>query len=235
MAMFKDIYYELDDMMKTWAAESGLEVKVVELLHKADDIARQARELLGDHPGERIYLLKKLESAPVEPTLNRIGGRPPGISDSGWPRWDDEPMEHLYTIDLDTMPELRSLSGLAEARAAVLFINNANHNEAWEPNNDQTCLIAVTQAEVDAGAVETPLAGNNDETHFVAVPVEVPPEIWGDDIDSDSELGMLRGAIYTYYARARGEPIWLQDEEHCGGYVMQLDEVLWTSTWAMRV
>jgi hypothetical protein len=91
------------------------------------------------------------KKAPAARDVSRAGGKTIGIDAATRPRYEhgDRPlMHHLWTIDLDEVPELRRFSKFASARAAALFIHDRGDNE---------CIRVV--ALLDAGLREAVAAG----------------------------------------------------------------------------
>lgn len=194
-------------------ASAGVEAPVE--LDQVDKIVQLAQQAGGS--GERIYLLRRLHRAPGGEDLNLVRGAAPGVGADRWPLFRDEPMYHLFTLDLQTMPELARLVG-GEARTLSLFISDPSSNEAYESGTDETVLVASTQAQIDANPAPPDEAPLDDEQHgFEVVAVEVDPQIWYGKSD-------LRKEIYRASARVLGDPIWLQSEEDGGTFYMQFDE-----------
>lgn len=181
-------------------------------MDQVDKIAHLATKAGGG--GERIYLLRRRDEFGDD--LNRAGGMAPGVGEDRWPQFRDEPMHHLFTLDLATMPALAKRLG-TEARALSFFISDPFSHEAYEPDTEETAIVLTTQAQID-GSPEPPEGLTIPEAGgFEVVAVDVDPSLW--DVDSE-----LRREIYRAPARVVGDPIWLQDEEHSGTFLMQFDE-----------
>lgn len=221
IAIFKEAFYDFDDRLKRWAEASGGDASVPEALHKVDELVAQIESFAGGGERTRIYLLKNVDTKPDD-SLNQIGGCPPGITADSWPMYEGEPMEHLFTLDLDTMPEARGPE--SKTRAVAMFISNARSNEAWEPDNEHTALIRLTNEEVANGRLDAPPGAATKLGYFVPVPADVPVDVFDEELPEDSELRELRRGIYGASARVLGSPIWLQDSEHFGFLLMQFDE-----------
>jgi antitoxin component YwqK of YwqJK toxin-antitoxin module len=195
-------------------------VETAKVLDKVDQLVALAKRELGASVGEPIYLLRRFETPPKELAqlgLNRIGGLPPGVTADEWPTHGDEPMVHLFTLDLATMPELRRQLG--GKRTFSFFMASPEMNEAYEPGNDQTAVVTCDDAQVGTEGVAPEDAVVRDVQYFEPVRVEVPSHVFF------AEGGELHKAIYGAHARVLGDPIWLQSEEDGGGtFVMQLDE-----------
>lgn len=185
-------------------------------LDKVDKLAMLADEVGGT--GETIYVLRSLSEKPEDAGYNRIGGLAPGVGVERWPKMDDEPMAHLYTLDVETMPELRSRVG-DQVRSVSVFCFQPNYNEAWEPYNEWTAVVYSTDAQLEDDELAAPGdVLDRGMAWFEPVAIEVDPGIWA---DQDSEL---REKIYQASARVLGEPIWLQYPEGGGTFLMQFDE-----------
>lgn len=208
------------DALEKELAEGGKEVaKELDKVDKAVLLAERARKA-SKGGTEVIYAFRKLQKAPATPTLNLTGGKPPGIDAESWPVKDDEPMVHLFTLDLETMPELKNPK--TDTRSVSFFCWSPSYNEAWEAGNDQTALLKATSDQVGTEHEPPEEAELRTQGHFEAIRIEVPSNVW---FAEGGVLGELRGAIYSLGARALGEPLWLQGDEGGGyGYVMQFDE-----------
>ena len=167
-------------------------------------------------------------------TYNQRHGVPRGVDDDTWPVFaaKDEPMQHLLTLDLETLPGLRSI--FPGCRAVALFVSHARHHKAWQPHSDHVAVVRLTEKDLQHKRLAQPLAPSvADAQGFEVVTAKVPAAIFDDDLDErvddddDDEaqdLGELRKAVVRLHARALGEPIWLQSPEPAGRFVMQLDE-----------
>jgi hypothetical protein len=203
---FQEIEQELEEEGQETAKELDDIDKLVELAQKAGG------------SGETIYVLRRLDEEPDDAGYNQLGGLPPGIGEERWPTMDDEPMAHLYTLDVETMPELRPLVG-EDTRTVSVFCFQPDFNEAWEAYNEWTAVTYSTDEQIAAEDLELPDdVPDRSEAWFEPVAIEVDPGIWA---DKDSEL---RGKIYQASARVLGEPIWLQYPEGGGTFLMQFDE-----------
>jgi len=195
-------------------------VETAKVLDKVDQLVALAKRELGASVGEPIYLLRRFDTTPKELAplgLNRIGGLPPGVTADEWPTCNDEPMVHLFTLDLATMPELRQQLG--GKRTFSFFMASPEMNEAYEPGNDQTAVVMLDDAQVGAEGEAPEDTVVRDTQYFEPVRVEVPSRVFF------AGGGELYKAIYGAHARVLGDPIWLQSEEDGGGtFVMQLDE-----------
>jgi len=206
------------EALKKSLASDGVETAKV--LDEVDQLVALAKRELGASAGEPIYLLRRFDAPPRDLAplgLNRIGGLPPGVPADEWPTCGDEPMVHLFTLDLATMPELRQQLG--GKRTFSFFMASPEMNEAYTPGNDQTAVVMLDDADVSADGEAPEDAVVRETQYFEPVRVEVPSRVFFAD------GGELYKAIYRAHARVIGDPIWLQGEEDGGGtFVMQLDE-----------
>jgi antitoxin component YwqK of YwqJK toxin-antitoxin module len=207
-AVGHDTFQEIEEELEEEGQETAKE------LDRIDKLVMLAEEVGGT--GEMIYVLRRLDEEPEDAGYNQIGGLPPGIDAERWPTMDDEPMAHLYTLDVETMPELRSLVG-EDSRTVSVFCFQPGYNEAWEAYNEWTAVIYSTEEQAEDLEVPDEVPDRS-QAWFEPVAIEVDPGIWA---DQDSEL---RGKIYQAGARVLGEPIWLQYPEGGGTFLMQFDE-----------
>lgn len=173
--------------------------------------------------GERVYVLRTFDEdaapAALKQTLNRLGGVAPGVAAKRWPTFADEPMVHLFTLDVQTMPELaaRVDDGV---RCVSVFCWNPENNEANESGNAHTAVLFTTEAQLAQKRVKPPVRTElQDLAFFEPVGIDVSPTVW--DVDSP-----LRRALSASSGRVLGEPLWLQGDDEGGGstFLMQFDE-----------
>lgn len=189
----------------------------VEELEPLDEIGKLQRLAQKAKTGSktRIYALRTKDEPPAEGSLNRRYGVPPGIGADRWPMFEGEPMEHLFTIDLDAVGLKNTLDG---ARTLSVFCFNPDLNEAYTPDSGWAAVV-TSKAEQLAAAVEPP---DDVETRaargFDVVAVDVPSEVFWEQSD-------VRKALYGLGAWVGTGPIWLQDDQSPGSrFVMQFDE-----------
>jgi hypothetical protein len=163
----------------------------------------------------RIWLLE-VDSKCNESTANRIASAPLGVPESRWPRADGSPMEHLLTVDLASMPELRGRLG--GTRALAFFVSSREENSAYKPGTGQSAVLALSDEDLAKGHAP---AGPS----FSVVPVDVPAAVFARKVPA--ALRDLRDAIYRAPGRAGGGPLWLQDPMRAdAGFVLQFDQRL---------
>jgi hypothetical protein len=168
-----------------------------------------------------IYLLEAVNKEPSPNLVARIGGSPIGITSDTWPRFNGKPMEHLITVDLEEMPELKT-GTLASARAVALFIDDRMENEV-------ASIIVLSQDEISKGEPSINLRVSDEPAScYKITPVKVPEAVFDDfQIEGgESPLEKLRGAIFSTSipGYAAGKPLWLQGKEHEGHFLFQFDE-----------
>lgn len=173
-----------------------------------------------------VYIVEAIDQEPTATTVARIGGVPIGITPMTWPRLNGLPMEHLLTLDLDEMPELK-IDALTNARAVALFIGDRIENEAFEPHTSETILIALSQDDIEQGEPASVLRESTEPaSSYQIIPVNVPESIFDEPEEYDDEenpLEQLRNAVFSA-SYAAGKPIWLQNDEYNGHFLLQFDE-----------
>ncbi len=162
---------------------------------------------------ETVLALRVLDLPPT--SFARVGGLPPGIDAAAWPRHDDAPMVHLFTLDFT--------GTAAIARTMSVFCARPELNEASEPGTAWTAVIWRTAAEASRpgeapeGLTPRPAKG------LEAVAIAVPANVW---TERSGAVGRLRDALYALPARVFGRPQWLQgpeDDDDDDGFIMQFD------------
>jgi hypothetical protein len=202
---------------------------------KADKIERLSNAYFDEHEGAKrtkLYFFERLEEEPEATDLNRLGGRPIGVDAGSWPLKggdEDQPMEHMYTLDMATVPGLQSRVGEG-VRAVSLFVYNPSYNEAWTAYNSDTEVVLLTEDDVAKGPFEgdLPVGDASGARKFSVQEAEVPAEIFLEvhwDEERDPQLEEIRNGVYQSNAWGGGQPIWLQGDEGAGpDFVMQFDE-----------
>ncbi|MGH1342567.1 MAG: hypothetical protein ACRBN8_13485 [Nannocystales bacterium] len=214
---------------------AGSEAAQIKAETHVQKVQRIAAELKGRDDLIRIYLLEvdhEAQAAPGE--MNRVGDTAIGFTAETWPtrsdsEEEDDPedsrKEHVFTLDLASVPELQSQ--FPDAAAIALFIDSRDDNEAYEPHNDETTLVPLTRADLEHGELAT---DERDANPFAVIPVDIPAAVF--DIDGenadDPALHDLRTAVYQSSGRVLGHPIWLQGDDDDGDpgsvFLLQFDE-----------
>lgn len=222
---------EVDAIMKS--ANVVEETKLTRLLRLAADY----RAKNPSAPSERIYLLERKDfdaevPAPRAGSFSRSrgqgatgferGGKAPAIAPGqvfsldqvlamkkqAAPANPDE--EHILTIDLDEVPELKRR--FPDARAIALYAKNADFGDAWE----------------DAKLIPVPATASApvDGTPITVMPIDVPTQLFDHAATrEDLALKELRGLVFNRPGYVLGEPMFIQDDEGPGAsFVMQLSE-----------
>ncbi len=194
-------------------------------------------------PPMTLYAAERTGDAAEPNALNRIGGRPVGLTADTWPvvghddmfgpDEDEEPwpMDHVCTLDLEDAPELRErIDG--QPRALAFFALDPEDFET----GDRAEVVLLDDADIERGVYEDELpAGPDDEPRgFRVQAFRAPAAIFDVDAPGDEEAldpvtRELREAVYLLGARLGGGPIWLQDEPtevretEPGAFLMQFD------------
>ncbi|MEZ4363808.1 MAG: hypothetical protein R3B48_26755 [Kofleriaceae bacterium] len=185
------------------------------LLGPAEPLMERLRRMVAETglpATTRVYVLEP--TAELDPSsLNRICAEPVGLPDERWPRHRGKRMEHVFTLDLTQVPELRELCGLNEdARGLVLLVSSRDSNRAYSPGTKETELVALTEAELTAGHGE-------DGGSFLIHPLDVPSGAFRDK--QRDALGELAVALRQLPAIALAPPYWIQEDEHAGPLLLQ--------------
>ena len=134
-------------------------------------------------------------------------------------------MDHLLTLSLDDLPELREQLGAGDDAAAIsLFVSDRDDNGAYAGNSETKVLI-LTKADVKAGGKKAKDVEGHAAQAIRVTRVEVPEAVFAEE--PAAELEELQKRIYGLGGRALGEPLWLQDpQDGAGAFVLQFDENL---------
>lgn len=171
----------------------------------------------------RVYVLQVERDGyePKEGTIARSGGKAPGVADADVPKdKSGEPLTHLFTLDLNEIPELQEkYSG---ARGLAVFCPEPNSGD----RSDELELVPVTG---DAIALVPNNGGDDDDEEgrpIAIVPLDVPLAVF-ERSKEDGVAKEIRKIIFNAAGHVLGEPFWIQDDE--GGaddFIMQINEGL---------
>ena len=190
-----------------------------------DPIFSIAAKALTDYAGSTttIYLLEARKKTPSPSTVARVGGEPIGVHADNWPRFNGQPMEHLLTLDLEQMPQLR-VGALKHTRAVALFISDAIYNMAFDPYTQETAVIFLSEQDIARGETTQMLReGNIIPYTYDILGVEVPDAIFDEQLCQEKPFEVLWGEVKWAFGRAGGKPLWFQFPEHEGDFLMQFD------------
>lgn len=182
-----------------------------------DALVRMAAAAEG--PKERIYVLQVDREGydPKPGTLARSGGKAPGLSEDKIPKdKSGEPLTHLYTLDLDEIPELKEK--FPGARALAFFCPEPNSGDRsdeleWVPIDAEAIAALPNDDEDNAGQ---PIA---------IVPLDVPSAVFNKS-EGEGSAKEMRKMIFNAAGHVFGEPFWIQEEEGEGDFIMQINEGL---------
>lgn len=193
-----------------------------------EKVSKLAGELTGQYEDLRpdqlsaFYALRKGESS----TFHRLGGLPTGGASLEWPCRGGEPMTHVLTIDLASMPEVRERvagdQATDEVRALSLFVHSPQHNEAFAPGNDATRVLLIGEGLAEQEA--TPPEGSE------VLPVESVETVRIEVLSVLFAAGWsggkkLKNAMEKLPAMAGGNPSWIQKPQRGKGpFILQFDE-----------
>ncbi|AKT37602.1 WGR domain-containing protein [Chondromyces crocatus] len=144
-------------------------------------------------------------------SLTVSGGKAPGLDEASVPRdGKGEPHKHLFTLDLDDLPELRT--NWPGARAVAYFCPEPERGERY----DEAIWVPIPMdAEVKAV----------DGDPIAVVALDVPTDLFRRS--KEPSVAMLRKMIFNAAGHVLGEPLWIQEEEGGdGAWVMQVNESL---------
>ncbi len=179
----------------------------------------------GPEPKTRVYSLQvgKDGYEPKPGTLSRSGGTPPGIAEADYPKGDDgEAFTHLFTLDLEEIPELMIRYG--GARAIAAFCPDPNSGD----RTDEFTFVPISQQAVDA--LPNTVSGDDEDEDDVAgspiavLPLDVPMEVF--EKSDDAPFKEIHKMLFNAAGHVLGEPFWIQGDEGGDDFVMQINEGL---------
>lgn len=186
----------------------------------------------------RVYVLQvDREEYQAKPgTLARSGGKAPGMTDADIPKdKSGEPLTHLFTLDLDEIPELQET--YPGARALAAFCPEPNSGD----RSEELMLVPITREAAAALPYQARDAegdeddDDNDEVDedagrpIAILPLDVPIGVFHRSGD-EGDLKEIKKMIFNAAGHVLGEPFWIQsdDEDDGGGgdFIMQINEGL---------
>ncbi len=153
-----------------------------------------------------------------EGSLSRVGGPGFALGDRH-PSHEQLPMTHVFTLDLEDLPELRAR--FPDARALALYVSEPRGNDASDPDTDETALVTlghtdIARGEAAPGALDLPLKGLRATRLVVAESTFGSPS-------ADPKLLRALSALPGY---AGGRPFWLQEPQDGAGFILQFSSKL---------
>ncbi len=185
-----------------------------------DALIRMAAAAEG--PKERIYVLQVERDGydPKPGTLARSGGKAPGLSEDAIPKdKSGEPLTHLFTLDLDEIPELQQRYGGARALAA--FCPEPNSGD----RSDELELVPISREAAEASPNLAEDSEDEPSRPIAILPLDVPCAIF-ERSGEEGPAREMRKMIFNAAGHVFGEPFWIQEEEGDGDFIMQINEGL---------
>jgi hypothetical protein len=214
--------------------EAALEEAGIRKETPRDALVRMANAASGLKMGIYVLQVDSEGYVPKRGTLARSGGKAPGIADADIPKdKSGEPLTHLFTLDLDEIPELQEqYSG---ARALAAFCPEPNSGDRTE----EFQLVPITR---EAAAALPHLAqtaknaddddDDDDEDDIAGQPMailqlDVPVSVF-DRSGDEGTLKEIKNMLFNAAGHVFGEPFWIQgdDEDGGGDFIMQINEGL---------
>jgi hypothetical protein len=182
-----------------------------------------------------IYLLERSDSEAASSEVGRSGGPAIGVLFDQWPRLKSgEPMEHVLTLDLDRMPDMKARRGLEAYRAVALFVPNRETGAKLEKG----AVVMLTQEQIDTGVCEH-FAPKNEAARKIDVERVLVPELifapeseWRVSPSIEATLRAIKRAVNAAHGRALGLPFYIQSspdevgDGEPGHFLLQFDEGL---------
>jgi len=166
--------------------------------------------------GQTVYYLAPDYDKTVSANeINRIRGNALTIKEDLIPKFNLEPMKHIFTLDLDKLPLFKKQVG-EEYKAFAFF----SYEEEWENPSKTVLLKAEDILEIPA---------SEDGYSFEVTEIKIPSGAFFMDYDAEqdenyADLKTIRKKIFNAPAYVCGEPIWIQEPEDGPDFYMQFSE-----------
>ena len=171
-----------------------------------------------------VYLLEIMPEIVVTSTMvGRIGGAAIGVSQAQWPCYQQQPMDHVITIDLSETPELKH-GKLSNARAIAVFIKDKIDNQAYEPLTNEVSIRILSEQDIQQG--EYSPQQTDAATAYQLVPFVVPDFVFKEFyLLSTQEKEIKQAWDHIWSAYIGGQATWIQNEEYEGQFIGQLSDL----------
>lgn len=187
-----------------------------------------------------IYLLAASEHEASATDVGRLGGSAIGVHASRWPKHRKSEMQHVLTLDLDAMPDVRARRGYGpDVRAVALFVPNRETAEAL----DKGAVLTITTEQLATGENDTMVLEGERARRMDVACVTVPRLVFLDprsaysglDPEVEGAVRALRKAVASAHGRVLGLPFYIQSspdeyDDDGGGepgqFLAQFDERL---------
>jgi len=218
--------FDFDDEDEDEDEESLSLSEIAELASTLIEAGEQAVE---------IYVLEPSGTSPSDDDINRTVGAPIGITDSNWPMYEGHKMCHAITVDLEQVPNLKS--SFPGCRAMSVFVCDYWEHEIWLKPTGQVKVLGITQQDVDTGVNRNVPESEDDfepeSQSFSVRKISIPSAVFDPDIyekyAEDHPLVAIcenMGDQSVVAGFVGGEPMWLQQPEGEGEFLMQFSDGL---------
>jgi len=207
-------------------------------------------ELFANHVGERHYtyeekfqmfygeikekivqeeheIIYKITPSEVERnSLSSVGGAGLNIDSDKYPYYDNKPMEHVLTLDLNDFKSLKQK--YPDTRAIALYISDIMENEAYEPNTLETEVLMLSEEDILNKPLSSFTSSKVDKKSLNIEPIAIPKGFLEKSILEYEEESWQR-SLYTFiynFNYVSGDPIWMQNEDRDSGFIAQFDDSL---------
>lgn len=211
-------------------------------IERAKSLASEWRKL-SDETYLDMYFIEKLERPPREDEVNRAGCSPLGVDRNSWPKFDEQRMFHLVTLDLEAVPKVRSKL-LGNPRALAVFISDPNVHEANCPGTKNTSLVYLDKNSLELGVLAENPSQNSDfreiepctfSCHEISLPKSIfDPNFnpnFGEKYFNNDGFDTLVDLYETVseFSFIGGEPLWYHsnyynDHPYVNLFLFQLNE-----------
>lgn len=192
---------------------AALEAAGVKKETPKEALIRMVNEAPG--PKTRIYLLQVSREGyePKPGSLSVSGGKSPGTGPESIPRdAKGEPKEHLFSLDLDEIPELKER--YPGARVLSCYCPEPRSGD----RSEELVLVPVSAEAATAASSAEP---DDAATPIAVLPLDVPLVVF--DTTSEAPYSDIRNMVFNACGHVFGQPFWIQSDEGDDGFLMQIN------------
>ena len=196
---------------------------------KAQTAAEECQVLIENYLKEKpkaktttVYWLEPSKEVPDESNYNRLGGIAVGFDKKSYPTFEEEPMDHIVTLDLKTMPALAKRIGKEGIRAVSLFIQHSDMlGVGLNPGSGKSAIEFLTEEDLKKGVYKNKAIKPIEELKsFTITEIKVPVSVFTES-PRNYDIKRIRGQLYGAPAYVLGEAMWIQEPEWWGDFIMQ--------------
>ncbi len=195
------------------------------LREKFDKFYGDIKDKIEQNAYELVYIIEQSDKLPT--SLSQIGGKGIGLDEHNYPKYNNSPMQHIITLDLQDFPHLSK--EYPNKRAISLYISDYIENEAYEEDTSETQVLLLSQSDIDSKKLNMHIDGVKKVTGINIQAIKVPEDFFDDEIEKSEWQDELHE--YLYNLNFIGNyPIWMQGDDGGNNFIGQFDESIFLSS-----